>query len=86
MALPESAAAFLASQIERLRHVKPKRRIVFPEGDDARVQSAAERLQREGLVTPILLKPARPAPEHDRFRPKISRGNIDRPLRNKLSI
>jgi phosphotransacetylase len=65
MPLPESAAAFLAAQIERLRDVKPKRRIVFPEGNDARVQSAAERLQREGLVTPILLKPDRPAPEQD---------------------
>ncbi len=65
MALPESAAVFLASQIERLLQVKPKRRIVFPEGDDARVQSAAERLQREGLVTPILLKQDAPAPEKE---------------------
>jgi phosphate acetyltransferase len=56
MPLPESAAAFLAAQIDRLRRVQPKRRIVFPEGDDARVQAAAERLQREGLLTPILLK------------------------------
>ena len=52
MAIPESAAAFLASQIERLRQLKQKRRIVFPEGDDPRVQSAAERLQREGLIAP----------------------------------
>jgi phosphate acetyltransferase len=59
MALPESAARFLAAQIERLREVKPKRRIVFPEGDDTRVQSAAERLQHEGLVTPIVLTPHR---------------------------
>jgi phosphate acetyltransferase len=65
MALPESASAFLAGQIERLRRVKPERRIVFPEGDDARVQSAAQRLQREGLITPILLKPDRPAPQQD---------------------
>ncbi|HXA65480.1 MAG TPA: phosphate acyltransferase, partial [Bryobacteraceae bacterium] len=65
MPLPESAAAFLTAQIERLRQVKPKRRIVFPEGDDPRVQSAAERLQREGLVTPILLGPDRPAPAQD---------------------
>lgn len=63
MALPESAAAFLASQIERLRQVKPQRRIVFPEGGDPRVQSAAERLKREGLVTPILLNGDRAAPE-----------------------
>src|ERR1700676_1199451 len=63
MALPESAGAFLGAQIERLRQVKPKRRIVFPEGEDARVQAAAERLQREGLITPILLNPGRAIPE-----------------------
>jgi len=63
MALPESAAAFLALQIERLRQVKPQRRVVFPEGGDPRVQSAAERLKREGLVTPILLKDNQAAPE-----------------------
>ena len=65
MALPESAVAFLASQIERLRQVKPKRRIVFPEGDDPRVQSAADRLQREGLVTSILLASDRTAAEQE---------------------
>ena len=65
MALPESAVAFLASQIERLRQVKPKRRIVFPEGDDPRVQSAADRLQREGLVTSILLTSDRTAAEQE---------------------
>lgn len=56
-ALPESAAAFLAAQADRLRWLKPRRRIVFPEGDDARVQAAAERLEREALLTPVLLKP-----------------------------
>jgi phosphate acetyltransferase len=65
MPLPESAAAFLAAQVERLRQVKPKRRIVFPEGDDARVQSAADRLKREELLTPILLKPDGSIPEQD---------------------
>jgi phosphate acetyltransferase len=65
MALPESAAAFLNAQIERLRQVKPKRRIVFPEGDDPRVLSAADRLQRDGLVTPILLKSDHAASEQD---------------------
>ncbi len=58
MPLPESAAAFVASQIERLRRVAPQRRIVFPEGDDPRVIAAAGRLQREGLIAPILLKPS----------------------------
>jgi len=55
MELPESAAAFLATNVDRLRKVSPKRRIVFPEGADPRVQAAAERLEREGLVEPILL-------------------------------
>ncbi|HTS50157.1 MAG TPA: phosphate acetyltransferase [Bryobacteraceae bacterium] len=55
-ALPESAVAFLAAQADRLRRLKPKRRIVFPEGDDPRVQAAAERLEREALLTPVLLK------------------------------
>jgi phosphate acetyltransferase len=52
------AAAFLAGQIERLQSIQPKRRIVFPEGDDPRVQEAAKRLEREGLLTPILRIPA----------------------------
>ncbi len=56
-ALPESAAAFLAAQADRLRRLKPKRRIVFPEGDDPRVQAAAQRLEREALLAPVLLKP-----------------------------
>jgi len=56
-ALSESAAAFLAAQADRLRRLKPKRRIVFPEGDDPRVQAAAQRLEREALLTPVLLKP-----------------------------
>jgi phosphate acetyltransferase len=57
MSLPEAAAVFINSQIDRLRQVKPKRRIVFPEGGDARVRTAAERLRTEGLVEPILLTP-----------------------------
>src|SRR5260370_15348643 len=65
MSILESAAAFLAAQVERLRQLKPQRRIVFPEGDDPRVQAAADRLQREGLVTPILLKARRAVPEQD---------------------
>jgi phosphate acetyltransferase len=56
MPVPESATAFLNTQLDRLRNLHPKRRIVFPEGDDPRVKTAAERLQREGLLTPILLK------------------------------
>ena len=65
MSLPESAAAFINGQIERLRHVKPKRRIVFPEGGDARVRTAADRLRAEGLVEPILLKPSAAIADQD---------------------
>src|ERR1700722_14717916 len=52
---PESATLFLARQIERLRRFKSRKRIVFPEGGDPRVQHAAERLSKEGLIEPILL-------------------------------
>jgi phosphate acetyltransferase len=51
--MPESATVFVARQIERLR-AKPRKRIVFPEGDDPRVQAAAERL--EVLMEPVLIK------------------------------
>ncbi|MBY0505235.1 MAG: phosphate acetyltransferase [Bryobacteraceae bacterium] len=61
MAIPESARHFLAAQAERLRRITPKPRIVFPEGDDPRVQAAADRLRREELVTPILIRPQDPA-------------------------
>lgn len=53
--LPESAALFLARHIERLRRIPKRKRIVFPEGGDARVQQAAARLTKEGLVDPILI-------------------------------
>jgi phosphate acetyltransferase len=52
--MPESATLFLARQVERLRKL-PRRRIIFPEGGDPRVQSAAARLQKEGLIDVILL-------------------------------
>ena len=65
MPLPESASAFLAGIVERLRKTRLKRRIVFPEGDDARVQQAAERLKREDLVAPILLEAGRSVSEQD---------------------
>jgi phosphate acetyltransferase len=55
MTMPESATRFLARQIERLRGL-PRKRIVFPEGDDPRVQFAAGRLRKEGLIDVILLK------------------------------
>ncbi len=54
MANPELASQFLARHIERLRKL-PKRRIVFPEGDDSRVQQAAARLVEERLLEPVLI-------------------------------
>jgi phosphate acetyltransferase len=60
MAIPESAAAFFADLTARVRRIQPKRRIVFPEGDDPRVLTAAERLDREGLIAPILIRPNAP--------------------------
>jgi phosphate acetyltransferase len=61
--LPESATLFLARQIERLRRIPKRKRIVFPEGGDPRVQQAASRLSREDLVDPILIT-ADDAPKH----------------------
>jgi phosphate acetyltransferase len=54
-AIPESAALFLARQVERLRRIPKRKRIVFPEGGDPRVQQAAARLSKEGLIDPILI-------------------------------
>lgn len=52
--MPESAKSFIARQIERLRRIPGKKRIVFPEGRDPRVREAAERLA--GLIDPVLLE------------------------------
>jgi phosphate acetyltransferase len=64
----EAAASFLACKVEQLSQVKPRPRIVFPEGQDPRVQAAAARLLGEGLVTPILLKPTGSLLEQDALR------------------
>jgi phosphate acetyltransferase len=53
MPVPESAKALLAGLIERAR--RTKRKIVFPEGSDPRVISAASRLAKEGILRPILI-------------------------------
>lgn len=55
MPVPESAAAFLGDLKERARRFP--RRIVFPEGDEPRVITAAGRLAHEGLARPILIGP-----------------------------
>ncbi len=54
-AIPESAKLFMAGLTERAR--KLKKTIVFPEGADPRVQEAAARLAREGIVKPVLIGP-----------------------------
>lgn len=61
MATPESAKLYLADQIERVRRIHPKKRIVFPEGEDPRVIAAAEHLVQEGLAEPILIGKKTPA-------------------------
>ncbi|HLK51438.1 MAG TPA: phosphate acetyltransferase [Bryobacteraceae bacterium] len=60
-AVPESAKLFMAGLIDRAR--RRRRTIVFPEGSDARVQEAAVRLARDGVVNPVLIgaKPKNPA-------------------------
>jgi len=55
MPSPPAALRFLELQKERLRGLGKRRKIVFPEGGDARILSAAERLRKEGLVEPVLL-------------------------------
>jgi phosphate acetyltransferase len=56
MPVPQAATEFIANQVERLRQLRTRPRIVFPEGDDPRVVEAADRLSREELCVPILLK------------------------------
>jgi phosphate acetyltransferase len=61
MPVPESATAFMAGLIDRARRCK--KRIVFPEGSDPRVQNAAARLAQQGILQPILIARApEPAP------------------------
>ena len=62
MANSELASQFLARHIERLRKL-PKRRIVFPEGDDPRVRQAAARLVDERLLEPVLIGAGSTAPD-----------------------
>ena len=62
--MPESATRFLTRQIERLRRIPQRKRIVFPEGDDPRVQAAAKRLEAEDLVEPILIQGEVDSPDY----------------------
>ena len=63
MSLPATAQRFLAQQIEQVRALRPRRRIVFPEGADPRVLAATDRLRREELIEPILVS----GPQDDRY-------------------
>jgi phosphate acetyltransferase len=63
MPLPETAQRFLHQQIEQVRALRPRRRIVFPEGADTRVLAATDRLRREELIEPILVS----GPQDDRY-------------------
>lgn len=57
MPVPPAAAEFMSRHVERVRLLRGRKRIVFPEGADPRVLAAAERLSREGLAEPILIGP-----------------------------
>jgi phosphate acetyltransferase len=72
---PESANLFLARHLDRLRRIPKRKRIVFPEGNDPRVQAAAARLTNERIVEPVLLtgevdSPKLAALYHERRRAK----------------
>ncbi len=58
MPVNETSIAFVQRQIERVRQAGGRKRIVFPEANDARVLEAAARLAREGIVDPVLIGPA----------------------------
>ncbi len=63
MALPQSAVEFLGRCRETLGAARLKARIVFPEGDDARVRAAAAQLAGEGLLRPVVIgRPGSDAP------------------------
>jgi phosphate acetyltransferase len=53
MPVPESATAFMAGLIDRTR--QSRRKIVFPEGADPRIQDAAARLAGQSILKPILI-------------------------------
>jgi phosphate acetyltransferase len=68
MSRPKTAGAYMERQKQRVRALRPKKRIVFPEGNDARVIGAAARLAAGDLVEPILIGPTPPsAPAGVRF-------------------
>jgi len=67
MALPDSAIEFLAAQASRVRALPRRKRIVFPEGADPRIQAAADRLAREGLIEPLLVTDPSSDPKLEKY-------------------
>jgi phosphate acetyltransferase len=59
MRMSESAPAILENARAKLRG--QRRKVVFPEGGDARIVAAAKRLADDGIAEPIVLDAARPA-------------------------
>jgi phosphate acetyltransferase len=55
--------SFQAELLERAR--ARRARVVLPEGGDARVLAAADRLRREGIAEPIVIGPDRLDPQRD---------------------
>ncbi|MCZ2154414.1 MAG: phosphotransacetylase [Bryobacterales bacterium] len=79
MPLPESAAAYIEQQKQRLRSSGKRPVIVFPEGGDPRVQAAAGRLAAEGLLTPVLVgKPPLNPPQGIRWSDPEDSDRVDR--------
>ncbi len=73
MHLSVPAADFLKRVEVRLQQLQPRKRIVFPEGDDPRVIQAASRMAANNLLDPILISHAAnpPADGLRRINPDI---------------
>jgi phosphate acetyltransferase len=68
MATSKTAEVYMARQKTRARAMRPRKRIVFPEGNDPRIVAAAARLAKEELVEPVLIgKAPATAPAGVRF-------------------
>ncbi len=67
MHLSVPASDFLKRVEVRLQQLQPRKRIVFPEGDDPRVIQAAARLAANNLLEPVLISHA-PNPPADGIR------------------
>ena len=66
----ERMSAFLASVAERARTLS--KRVVFPEGDDARVRATAKKLAENNIVQPVLVSSEKGIPGVEFVDPKAS--------------